>query len=499
LGIVRKEGIYNTIIYYAGVVLGYFTMVVLLPKVLSPEQYGLVRILFPFSSMLAFFYLLGMPNVILRFFPFLKNENKGHSGILFFAYSVALVGVVVSTLVFFLLKGPILAIYSKKALLFVQNYYFIFPLAIGSMLFEILNAYNRAQYKTNVAIFLNEVYIRLVIVAIATFYIFHFFDFHTFIILYVAAYFSTSILMFLYTWRNKTLLLKPNKEAFKPPILKQMLNYGLFNFFGGATGMLIDKIDLLFVGAYLGLADTGIYGVAVLMAASLALPAKALLQILFPLTAAAFKENDKAKISHLYQVSCNSQLLIGSFIFMMVWVNYDSFFGMVHPAFLLAKYPFLILALGRLFDMATGINGVLIVNSKHYRMDIIFTTLLVGLTLLNNALLIPVLGMVGAATSTAAALIIYNIIKYFFVWKKLRIQPYTLESVKILLTIAVIFLISLFLPETSHFIVNIIYKSIIIGLLFLISLLYLKFTPDIYNFVVLLYDRGRGYIVRGKR
>jgi len=499
LGIVQKEGIRNTIIYYAGVILGYFNMAVLLPKVLQLEQYGLIRFIFPFSGILAFFYLLGVPNIIIRFFPYLKDEQKKHNGILFFAFLVAGISTVVVTAIFFILKPTILHEYSKKSPLFVHYYYVVIPLAIGFAIFEIFNAYNKSLFKTNFAVLINEVYVRLAVMIFAICYMLHYFNFTVFLYLFVTAYCSAALIMLLYTSFNKILYLKPSIEVFKPALAKQMLNYGLFNFFGGASGMLIDKIDVLFIGGYLGLADTGIYGIAILMAASIALPAKALFQVLFPVTADAFKNDDKEKLDYLYKSSCSNQLFIGSVVFMLVWINFDSFFTIVHPAFLVAKTAFLILSIARLFDMATGINGLLIINSKYYRYDLVFTTLLIGLTIICNQLFIPKYGLIGAATATAGSIILYNIVKYIFVWSKLQLQPFNIETLKIVLTITFIFTITYFLPDSGSLVFDMFYKTLVVSLLYLFSLIYLKINPEIFKLVLSVYKQGKNITRRSSR
>jgi len=469
-------------------------MAVFLPKILQSDQYGLIRFLFPFASILAFFYLVGIPNIIIRFFPYLKDAKKRHNGILFFAFSLATTSVVVVTSLFFAFKPIILGEYSKKAALFVEYYYVVFPLAIGITIFEIFNAYNRSLLKTNFAVFINEVYIRVAVLVLAILYLQHLFSFKVFLYLFISAYFSNALIMAIYTYSHKTLYLRPSKKIFSAPLFGQMINYGLFNFFGGASSMLIDKIDVLFIGGYLGLADTGIYGIAILMASAIALPAKALMQVLFPITADAFKHEDYKKLSYLYSSSCSNQLFVGSLVFIMVWINFDGFFSIVHPAFLAAKTAFLILAVSRLFDMATGINNLLIINSKYYRFDLYFTTLLIVLTIICNQLLIPRFGMTGAAFATGGSIVIYNIIKFIFIWSKLKLQPFNMETVKIVLTITTIFFISNILPESGSAIFDMFYKTVAVGLLFLFSLFFVKINPEILQLVLSTYKRGRKFL-----
>jgi O-antigen/teichoic acid export membrane protein len=492
LGIVRRESIRNTILYYSGVILGYFNMVVFLPKILQADQYGLIRFLFTFSSVLTFFYLLGIPNVIIRFFPYLKNEEKRHNGILFFAFTISGISIVFFTILFFILKPIIFREYAEKAALFIHYYYVLFPLAIGFAIFEVLNAYCKSLYKTNFAVFVNEIYVRIIVAGLGVLFLLHYISFKGFLYLFVAGYFSNALILMFYTWRSGILYLqKPSKEVFKPTLIKQMVNYGLFNFFGGATGMLIDKIDVLFIGSYLGLKETGIYSIAFLMAATIALPAKALWQVLFPLTAEAYQKNDREKLGFLYTSSCNNQLFIGSVVFMIAWVNFDSFFSIVHPAFIAAKTAFLILSIGRLFDMATGINGLLVVNSKYYRTDLLFTSVLIIITIISNQLLIPQFGLRGAATATAGSIILYNIVKYIFVWSKLKLQPFNPETFRISFAILVIFIITLILPDSGNAYFNIIYKTIAIGLAYIFAMLFLRINPELLSILVSGFEKGK--------
>jgi O-antigen/teichoic acid export membrane protein len=318
--------------------------------------------------------------------------------------------------------------------------------------------------------------------------------------------------MIFYLAVQKILYLRPMRDVYEKQTFRQIRIYGVFNFFGGATGALIDKIDVLFIGAYLGLSETGIYAVALLLASTIALPAKALMQILYPVTADAFKNQNLSKIRELYRASSSNQLLIGAFILQIIYSNFDTFFGLVKPAFLLGKYPFLIVGIGRLFDMATGINGVLVINSRYYRYDLLFTAFLVVLTIITNNYLIPPYGMMGAAFATASSIVVYNVVKYFFVWNRLDMQPFTMETTKILGSVIAIALISYFLPTVfdasplsgyktgiliagfplSRFLwasLDIVYKSAVIAGLYFVSLLYFKYCRELYDLFLAIFRR----------
>nr|GFD17476.1 hypothetical protein [Tanacetum cinerariifolium] len=60
-------------------------------------------------------------------------------------------------------------------------------------------------------------------------------------------------------------------------------------------------------------------------------------------------------------------------------------------------------------DGITGVNGIIVVTSPRYRYDLLFNLGLSGLIIGLNALLIPRLGLNGAALSNAVALVSINL------------------------------------------------------------------------------------------
>ena len=94
MGEIKKQGISNAIISYIGIAIGFINLLVLQPILLSPEEIGLTRILFSFSSIMSTVIPLGMINITLRFFPIFENKEKKHNGFFGFSILIAFVGFV---------------------------------------------------------------------------------------------------------------------------------------------------------------------------------------------------------------------------------------------------------------------------------------------------------------------------------------------------------------------------------------------------------------------
>ena len=69
MGVIKRQGIKNTIATYIGFVIGFVNLIVIQPHLLTKEELGLTRILYSFSLLIAMFVPLGIGNATTRFFP----------------------------------------------------------------------------------------------------------------------------------------------------------------------------------------------------------------------------------------------------------------------------------------------------------------------------------------------------------------------------------------------------------------------------------------------
>jgi O-antigen/teichoic acid export membrane protein len=78
--------------------------------------------------------------------------------------------------------------------------------------------------------------------------------------------------------------------------------------------------------------------------------------------------------------------------------------------------------------MGTGLNGQIIGTSAYWRVDFFTGIFLIVITLPLNYLMTRSLGVVGPAISNLISLSLYNLIRFFFLWKKFHLQPFDLKS-----------------------------------------------------------------------
>jgi O-antigen/teichoic acid export membrane protein len=122
----------------------------------------------------------------------------------------------------------------------------------------------------------------------------------------------------------------------------------------------------------------------------------------------------------------------------------------------------LILGFNVLINMGTGFNGEIITYSKYYQFNLIAIGLLIALNVSLNLLFIKVLnyGIEGVAVASLISMLLFNLSKLLFIYKKFNILPFDNSYLKLILVVTTVLLISYYLPTANNPLLNLLYKTI---------------------------------------
>jgi len=208
------------------------------------------------------------------------------------------------------------------------------------------------------------------------------------------------------------------------------------------------------------------------------IPSRPLLKISGTLIADAWANNDVAKIDELYNKSCINLTIIGSFLFLGIWANIDNILEILGSDYEQSKWVIFFIGLGYLFDMATGANGQIIGFSKHYRMALVFIAILIVIVVLLLFVLIPVWGITGAAVAIATGFLLNNLMRYVYLLKKYRLQPFNFKFVLVLGFYILLFFLIKLIPQ-QQLIFDILIRSALITTATGIFLFFVPVSDDI--------------------
>lgn len=478
MGIIEKQATRNALYSYTGAGLG-FIIVVWSSYLFNTDQNGLTRLLISYAVLFSQFAGLGFNASTVRFFPYFRNKEKGHHGFLFYGILITLAGFLICALLLFLFRDKIVSANQERSALFVEYLFYLFPLTFFTLFFNLFDYYLRACYSSVIGSSSKDFLQRLLILAAFALYYFEVIGFNAFIFLYVASTCLPTIILLLYIIKLKEWHVKPVKGFVSRELRTEMIRFSLFSLLAGGTGLLISNIDIIIVNNMLGLADTGVYAIAFYFGTIIMIPARSLQRIAMSVIADAFKRNDLDEIHHLYKKSCNSQLVIGLLLFVGLWCNIDNVMMILPKEYAEGRYVILFIAGGYLADMATGMNFIIIVTSKYYRYDSFFMVLILLFTIILNFTLIPLFGITGSAIATAITIFLYNLMRWLFLYFKFGMQPYDLNTLKLLVIASVSFLVGYFIPWIGNLYLDIFIRSSAITILFTLLLLKSEAAPDL--------------------
>jgi len=481
MGIIARQSTKRSIISFIGVLIGAFSTLFIYP--LDKEIYGLALFMFSMAQLLVIFMSLGSDALVLKYFPVF--EKKKIPGFLTLMMLAMLLSIAVTTLIILFSKNFLLILLSKAGyntdliISYASPIYFLTVLLIFCYL--IIN--HTANHKRIVvpAIFFDLAYKLLLPVLVFCVFV-NMITETQFIDLYLLFFVFVLIGLLLYLFSLGGL--KFPRIQFKSisiPLRKEMLTYMFFSGLNRLGSTIVARIDTIMVATLISLEDTGIYGILLFMANVIDIPVRAINQIASPVISASMEHGERDNVSRIYKKSSINALVIGVFIFLLIWGLLNNLFQIMPDGddFNNYKFVFFFLALGKLIDMGFSTNSHILIYSKFYKYNLFFVLFLGILNLILNYFLIGEYGLTGAALASAISLVLYNLIKLFFIRIKLHYWPFTINSIKILLVAIFLYVLIGFLPDVFMAWPDIFLKAGLIFILYYVLIKIVKLNADV--------------------
>ncbi len=492
MGIVRKQSIIGFAYTYIGAALGFITSGLLFPKLLSAQEIGLISLLVTYSTLFAQLASAGFLNTTTKMFPYFRDESKQHNGFLFLALTVVSIGSILMVATYFLIKPLILS--NSNGGLFAEYAWLIVPLFVFIVFFNILDSYSKSLFNATRGIFLKELFLRFLILAILVFYAVNFINFGDFVLAYILSYGAIMTLIALRLIHDKQFNLRMQKTLLTRPMVKELGAVSLNGLVITAASFIVVNIDRIMIEKLVevdSLAQVGIYTTCTFFATMIILPSRPLLNISSAIISEAWKAKDKLKLQEVYTKTTITQFIIGLLVFIGLIINLDYIFYIIPRTYESGKWVIVFIGLFYLSDMLLGAGKSIISNSKNYKMLSVFTVILIILIIILNIIFIPKYGIIGAAFSSFIAKLIYNVIVFLYTFFKFKLQPYSYKHIVILVVGALSLFVASLVPETSNLYANIVLKSGIITIIYAVGIYFTKTSEDVNEIVAKVLNRIR--------
>lgn len=474
MGIVVNQSFKNIITTYLGFGLGAINALFLYTKFISDEYYGLVAYILSAATIMMPLMAFGVHNTIVKFYTSYSSKNDKNSFLTLMLFLPLVISVfvgLIGNVAFDIIAGLI----SKKNEIVGSYLWYIYVIAFSMAYFEVFYAWVKVQMQTVFGNFMKEVFHRFAAMILLFLVFFKYLTVGEFLIGLVGVYIFRMIVMMIYAFYKRP----PSFRFDKIDGLAAIIKYSALIILAGSVATLLLDVDKVMLNNFLEIEKVAYYSVAVFIATVIAVPQRAMHQILLPLTAQFLNNKNKIALSDLYQRSSLTLFVVSGLIFLLIISNINQLYQIIPEEFGGGLSVVFVISLAKLYDNLLGNNNAILFNSDYYRIVLFFGLMLAVLAIILNLIFIPILGLNGSAIATFIAIFTYNSLKVYFVKLKFNMQPFTVATLKIGIIIAVLTVLFYFWDFPFNAYINIMLKSLAVSVIYAVVVLQLDVSEDI--------------------
>lgn len=403
----------------------------------------------------------GVHNTLIRFYSQCKTEEEREKFLSFMLWMPLFLIVPITLASYFFYDSIAFYILQKNPS--VRPFLWLIPvIGICMGYFEVYYAWVKVHMQSVFGNFISEVLVRCVVMIMLFGVHFGWLGKDGFIYGLSAAYFLQLIAM-----KSYAMYVKMPALSFRVPHnIKEIVGYSFFIILSGSVAVLLMDFDKVMIPAYENISSNALYSVAIFIATVIAVPSRAMLQIIYPITAKLMSENKLEELNDLYKKSAINLQVFGGLVMLGIFLNIRQVYELIPAEYSGGVYVVFLIGLAKFYDMILGNNNAIILNTQYYRSVLFFGLLLVFLMIGLNMIFIPMYGITGSALATLISVMIYNTIKLRFVVRKMNLYPFTANTAKSFAIIILVFALFYFWDFHFNPIVNILLKSILITLVY---------------------------------
>ncbi len=186
---------------------------------------------------------------------------------------------------------------------------------------------------------------------------------------------------------------------------------------------LMQRVDILMLGAMNGTENAGLYSVAAQVATLVVFGLHAVVAITTPIISELSNKDDKRKLQEILKLASGGAFIVAT-IAVIVLIGAGSWIlRLFGPSFSAAYSALTILCGGMLVFATMGLSSAVMNMTNHHKPAALSAGVALGVNIALNAILIPRYGIDGAAIATAASMILLSLTLMIYVYRKLKLNP----------------------------------------------------------------------------
>jgi O-antigen/teichoic acid export membrane protein len=249
----------------------------------------------------------------------------------------------------------------------------------------------------------------------------------------ILAQFAAVICLVLFLTRRYPRI--PKIEPAADNVFRDYLRLSAPLFFIAMGYQLLNQMDIIMLGHFVSERDVGIYSVAIKISSFMLIGLEIALPIVTPLFS-HFSQTRSTELTEALFTTITKWLCYSALtIFACIAIFRVELLHVFGRGFTAGGTALLILAAGQLVNAATGPTGALLTMTGKQKWELANTISMVAVNFLLNLVLIPIMGVLGAAIATAISIATINGLKAVQVYVLFGLRAYNLKYVKGVLAI----------------------------------------------------------------
>lgn len=408
-----------------------FGIGVLLARVLGADGFGLYSLAISIATLTASLPTLGLDSALVRFTAIAaaRRQPAQLRADLRFVLSLSCVLSLIAVSVIFVSAGTIAetALHDARLtpLLLISG--LVVPsVVLNAQLGAALQGMRRIEYAALAELFSQPV-VRLVLV-LALLVVVGLTPASA-LVAWLGASFAATIIL---AWLLRRMLPPAPPGQSARPRAWELLRYSLPVFLSNIVHRVGGNLQTLFLGALSTVSAVGIFSVAAHLNMIGSVFHSAIVSSSMALFAEAEDRGDRRGLESLYQTVSKWSISLNLPLVLIVFLFPEALLAMFGPEFSEGTGALMILAGANLANAATGTSGAVLDMTGHTGVKLLNAILGLGLALGLNLLLIPPLGIIGAAIAVVASTSAVNVLRVVEVGLLLKTSPYNATFYKLI-------------------------------------------------------------------
>ena len=471
-----------SIINYMGIIAGLYAALFLYPN--DKQSIGTIKFFEGIAFIIYPILVFGSSQALINFQAKVSDHLKNK------IFNLSLLTVLLTSL-FFLLLIFIVSQFIKS-----QHYnvlYFAFSIAVCKAFLEIFKKKGLIERKITLLTIFETIATRLSIPVLFYLLILNKISFDFLLQFYIIIFIVVTVLSGLYLNKYFKKILNLNfSELFTEIPKKKYLNYSLYALAGSLGIILVTKLDSIIIPIFLTTEDNGNFNIAASLVAAIAVPANGIFTIYTPVISKYFAENNLKTLNIKYKEISIFLFFIGILMYSCLFVGVENLFLLLSTSQELTKTVplILILGVGILINMGTGFNTEIITYSNKFKFNLFAITILITSNLILNIFFLYFLklGVNYVAIASLISILIFNLVKLIFIYKKFKLTPFNRNYFGLFITSISVLIFVYLIPNTINIFFNLVAKiSLCLSLNFLLiyRLNFVKQFNDLINKFIL--------------